>query len=223
MLQAVRVWDLPLRLFHWALVFCVVGLLVSSQIGGNAMVWHFQFGYAVITLLAFRLLWGLVGGHWARFSSFLFSPARLLRYLRGERGPVTDTGHTPLGALSVFAMLLVLLLQVSTGLMSDDEISAAGPLTPLVSNRMVSMATFYHTAIGKYLLLGLIALHLGAVIYYIVIRRQTLLEPMVWGDKLLNPEAIASRDDWRTRLLAAALVLGCALLLAYVLARLAPQ
>lgn len=223
MLQPVRIWDLPVRLFHWVLVFCVIGLLISSQIGGNAMVWHFRFGYAVITLLAFRLIWGMIGGHWSRFSSFLFSPARLMRYLRGERGPETDTGHSPLGALSVLAMLMVLVLQVSSGLMTDDEISAAGPLTPLVSNNMVSIASYYHTSVGKYLILGLVALHLLAIGFYTVVRRQSLLKPMFSGDKILNPETTASRDDNASRLLAAVVLLACALLLAALLAQLPPH
>ncbi len=223
MLHAVRVWDLPLRLFHWALVLCVIGLVISAQMGGNAMIWHFRFGYAVITLLGFRLIWGFVGGHWSRFSTFLFSPTRLLRYLRGERGAETDTGHSPLGALSVLAMLLVLMLQVGSGLMSDDEIAAAGPLASVVSNSLVSTATFYHTEIGKYLVLGLIALHLLAIVFYTLVRGQTLLKPMITGDKHLDYDTVASQDNGRTRLRAAAVVLGCALLLAALLAQWGPR
>ena len=92
----VRVWDLPTRLFHWALVVCIVGLVTTAQIGGNAMEWHFRFGYSVLTLLLFRLVWGFVGGHWSRFSSFLYSPASLLRYIRGQEDGVQPLGHSPL-------------------------------------------------------------------------------------------------------------------------------
>ena len=95
----VRVWDLPTRLFHWVLAACVIGSVVSAKIGGNAMVWHFRLGYVVFTLLAFRLLWGMVGGRWSRFGSFVYAPATLLRYLRGGSRAEEhhEVGHSPLG------------------------------------------------------------------------------------------------------------------------------
>ena len=159
----VRVWDLPTRLFHWALVVCIVGLVTTAQIGGNAMEWHFRFGYSVLTLLLFRLLWGFVGGHWSRFSTFLYSPANLLRYLRGHEVDGQPLGHSPLGALSVFAILGLLLLQVGTGLFSDDEIAAVGPLSKLASGAVVSQLTHYHKDIGKVIVLILVLLHIGAI------------------------------------------------------------
>ena len=131
MSHTVRIWDLPTRLFHWALAACIVGLVVSAKLGGNAMVWHFRLGHAVLALLLFRLVWGLVGGHWSRFAVFWVSPARLLRYVRGQVLPQDTAGHNPLGALSVFALLGAVALQVGTGLFSDDEIAFAGPLTRL--------------------------------------------------------------------------------------------
>ena len=84
---SVRVWDLPTRVFHWLLATTVIASVTSAKIGGNAMVWHFRLGYLALGLLAFRLVWGLVGGRWSRFSSFLYSPAALLRYLRGQPRP----------------------------------------------------------------------------------------------------------------------------------------
>ena len=120
----VRVWDLPTRLFHWVLAACVIGSVVSAKVGGNAMVWHFRLGYAVLALLLFRLLWGVVGGRWSRFSSFICAPSTLLRYLRGQGRPGDHfhVGHSPLGALSVLSLLAVLLVQVGTGLVADDEL-----------------------------------------------------------------------------------------------------
>ena len=82
--QRVRIWDLPTRLFHWALVLCICGSVISAKLGGNAMVWHMRLGYAVLALLAFRILWGVVGGRWSRFSNFFDGPAALRRYLRGR-------------------------------------------------------------------------------------------------------------------------------------------
>ena len=83
----VRVWDLPTRLFHWVLALAVIGLVVTGKVGGNAMVWHFRLGYVVFALLLFRLVWGLVGGHWSRFVAFIYAPATLIAYLRGEGRP----------------------------------------------------------------------------------------------------------------------------------------
>src|SRR3954453_18194914 len=84
---AVRVWDLPTRIFHWGLAICVFASLSSAWIGGNAMAWHLRFGYVVLALLLFRLLWGFFGGHWSRFAPFTYSPQAGLRYLRGRSRP----------------------------------------------------------------------------------------------------------------------------------------
>lgn len=215
MTHKVRVWDLPTRLFHWALVATTIALIVSANIGGNAMTWHLRFGHVMLALLAFRLTWGLLGGRWSRFANFLYSPARLLAYLRGRpSGAHDDVGHSPLGALSVFALLAVLLLQVGSGLMSDDEIAFSGPLTRFVSGATVGLATWWHKDVGKYLLIALVVLHLLAISYYALVRRRVLVAPMVHGDKLLPASAPASRDDAITRSLAA-LVLAAAGALAW--------
>ena len=206
----VRVWDLPTRLFHWALVVCIVGLVTTAQIGGNAMEWHFRFGYSVLTLLLFRLVWGFAGGHWSRFSSFLYSPASLLRYLRGREVDGQPLGHSPLGALSVFAILALLLLQVGTGLFSDDEIAAVGPLSKLASGAVVSQLTHYHKDIGKVNVLIQVQLHLGAIAYYRIMRKKDLIRPMLIGDVSSPTPQLASRDDAGSRALAAVILLGSA-------------
>ena len=206
----VRVWDLPTRLFHWALVVCIVGLVTTAQIGGNAMEWHFRFGYSVLTLLLFRLLWGFVGGHWSRFSTFLYSPASLLRYLRGHEVDGQPLGHSPMGALSVFAILGLLLLQVGTGLFSDDEIAAVGPLSKLASGAVVSQLTHYHKDIGKVIVLILVLLHIGAIAFYRIKRKKDLIRPMLVGDVSSPTPQLASRDDAGSRALAAVILLGSA-------------
>ena len=127
-LHKVRVWDLPTRGFHWALVACVIGLAITGTVGGNAMVWHFRFGYTVLALLLFRIVWGLVGGRWSRFGAFIYAPQSVINYLKGRGKPEHGVGHSPIGAGSVFAMLGFLVAQVGTGLLSDDEIAFAGPL-----------------------------------------------------------------------------------------------
>ncbi|MDD2180566.1 cytochrome b/b6 domain-containing protein [Acidovorax sp. D2M1] len=200
--HTVRIWDLPTRIFHWALAACIVALAITAKVGGNAMVWHFRLGYTVLALLVFRAVWGLMGGRWSRFSAFLYSPARLLRYLRGTPHPEDSIGHSPLGGLSVFVLLAVLVAQVGTGLLSDDEIAFAGPLTSYVSNAVVGLATSYHKDIGQFLLLGLVGLHVLAIIFYVRVRKQQLIRPMLDGDKTLPQAATPSRDDATSRTVA---------------------
>lgn len=200
---SVRVWDLPTRLFHWVLAACVIGSVVSAKLGGLAMVWHFRLGYAVLALLIFRLCWGLVGGHWSRFMSFLYSPAQAIRHFRGQEDH--STGHSPLGALSVFGLLAVLILQVASGLVSDDEIASSGPLTRFVSGEWVSRATWYHADLGQYLIYGLVGLHVLAILIY-VLRGKTLVRPMITGDKQLPASTRSSRDTALTRIVALILI-----------------
>ncbi len=207
----VRVWDLPTRIFHWTLAATLVGSVVSAKIGGNAMVWHFRLGCVVLALLVFRVLWGLVGGRWSRFASFIYAPATLLRYLRGQQRPGEnlDVGHTPLGSLSVFALLAVVGIQVATGLVADDEIANVGPLNRFVSSDTVSQATGWHKEYGQWLLITLVALHVLAVVFYLVKKRQNLVWPMVLGDKPLAAGTPASADGLQQRLLALVLIVLC--------------
>lgn len=208
-IHKIRVWDLPTRLFHWALVAAVIGLAITGTVGGNAMVWHFRFGYSVLTLLLFRIVWGLVGGRWSRFGAFIYSPASVINYLKGKGKLEHGVGHSPIGAGSVFAMLGFLLAQVGTGLLSDDEIAFAGPLTRFVSNATVGLATNYHTNIGKWIVLALVVLHVAAIVVYLR-RKHNLVGAMLHGDKELVTAVPASRDDTASRLLALGVLLVCA-------------
>lgn len=210
--HTVRVWDLPTRLFHWVLVLVTLGLVATAKTGGNAMEWHLRLGYAMLALLAFRLVWGLAGGRWSRFASFLYSPASLWRYLRGRGDAAHDVGHSPLGALSVFALLALLIAQVASGLTSDDEIAFAGPLARFVSGEWVGQATWYHKDVGQYLLYALVALHLLAIAFYALVRKRTLVRPMLHGDKHLPAPAPASRDDAASRIAALVVLALCAAL-----------
>ena len=214
----VRVWDLPTRCFHWLLAACVLGSIGSAWVGGNAMAWHFRLGYAVFTLLAFRLVWGLVGGRWSRFASFVYAPATVLRYLRGASAPHEhhEVGHNPLGAFSVFAVLALLALQVGTGLFADDEIANTGPLQPLVSNATSLALTRWHRGYGQWLVIGLVVLHVGAILYYLLVQKRNLVGPMVTGDKHLVEPAPPAADNLRTRLVAAVLLALCVGLVAWV-------
>lgn len=183
------------------------------------MPWHFRFGYAVLSLLLFRFIWGVVGGHWSRFASFVYSPTTIFRYVKGHRQPEHSIGHNPLGAASVFALLGFLLIQVTSGLISDDEIAATGPLAKFVSNATVSIATFYHKDIGKLILIGLVVLHIGTILFYLFKRGENLVRPMILGDKESKIVTQSSRDDARSRTLAVAVFLGCAALVAWMVSQ----
>lgn len=215
-----RVWDLPTRLFHWLLAASTVAMIVTAKIGGNAMEWHLRLGHVVLALLLFRLVWGVLGGHWSRFVTFIPSPARLVRYLRGQGSPSDDIGHNPLGALSVIAMLLILGAQVGTGLVSDDEIAFAGSLVRFVSGDTISWATSWHKGWGQWLLWAMLGLHLAALIFYRVVKRKKLVSAMVHGDKPQPLPALpASRDGAGQRLSALLFAASCAVIAYWVWTR----
>jgi cytochrome b len=209
---SVRVWDLPTRLFHWALLAAVVGLVITGSLGGGLMVWHFRLGYTILALLLFRVVWGLFGGRWSRFGSFVRGPGTIIRYLRGESraDEHADVGHNPLGALSVLALLGVLLLQVACGLVADDEIANVGPLNRFVSSEWAAWATSWHKGPGKLLLFVLVGLHVAAILFYRLAKRLDLIGPMLRGDKALPADTPASRDDLATRVLALVIFAACA-------------
>lgn len=213
----VRVWDLPTRFFHWASVLCFVGLIVTGELAGDAMTWHFRLGYALLGLLVFRLVWGFVGGYWSRFSSFVKSPASILRYLKGGDAHDTTVGHNPLGALSVLAILAFLFLQIASGLMSDDEVFVSGPLVGKVPAAWVQKATFFHTEVGKVVLIALVLLHIAAIVWYRLKKSDNLVPAMIHGDKDIAVTTIASQDDIKSRMFALLLLAVCALLVAGLL------
>ena len=206
-----RVWDLPTRLFHWVLASCVIASIISANIGGNAMVWHFRLGYVVFTLLAFRLVWGLIGGHWSRFANFIYAPSTVLRYMRGQSRSDEhhEVGHNPMGAFSVFGMLAILAAQVGTGLFADDEIANTGPLIKFVSGATSGKLTWWHKGFGQWLIIGLIVLHVCAIVFYLVRHKRNLVHPMIVGDKPLPGGVPASADHWRVRGLALLVLTLC--------------
>lgn len=210
----VRIWDLPTRLFHWALAACVISLVITGNVGGNAMVWHFRLGYAVLTLVLFRLAWGFAGGHWSRWASLPLHPRHALAYLKTRSAERTEAGHNPLGSWSILAMLFFLLFQVSTGLISDDEIANAGPLTALVSGSWVSWASAWHKNWGKLIIIGLVVLHLLALLWHRFKKHPPLVLAMLHGDKAFPEPVPASRDQWPHRLVAL-LLLGLSALSVY--------
>ena len=174
-----RLWDLPTRLFHWALVVAVVAAIVSGQLGGNLIEWHGRIGLFIVGLLAFRLAWGVVGSTYARFLQFLPTPVKIAAYLRGEWHGV---GHNPLGALSVFVLLALLTAQVGSGLFANDDITFVGPLFDLVGKNLSNRLTGIHYLVSNAIYV-LIALHIAAIAFYGHVRKQKLGRPMLTGWK----------------------------------------
>lgn len=173
------VWDLPTRLFHWLLVAAVAGAVVTGLQGGAMMDWHGRFGLSIVGLLAFRLVWGFFGSTYARFAQFLPTPRKLATYSKGQwRGE----GHNPLGALSVIGILGLLLVQVATGLISNDDIAFSGPLTDLVTASVSNRMTGVHHLLANVIFV-VVGLHIGAVAFYTLFKRQSLVRPMFTGWK----------------------------------------
>ncbi len=215
----IRIWDLPTRLFHWVLVLLVVFSVVSAKVGGNWLDWHMRSGYCILALVLFRIMWGFAGSHHARFVNFVRPPSAIVAYLRGMRdgSAVAQAGHNPLGALSVVAVLLVLLLQASTGLFANDSIASEGPLARLVSSGTSDLLTRVHK-INQYVIFVLIGLHLAAIAYYYFARRENLVVPMFTGDKS-DATLVPAIDDTKVRVRAAILLAIAAALAGYVVTR----
>ncbi|WP_119165392.1 cytochrome b/b6 domain-containing protein [Algihabitans albus] len=183
-----RVWDLPTRVFHWALVVLVLTSYLTGEFWrGVDMQWHKLSGYAILALVLFRLAWGFVGTRHARFQDFLRPPGQTLSYLGGLISGRNSSyaGHNPLGGLSVLLLLLLLLVQAGSGLFASDDIFIEGPLAGLVPGVTVDWMTgVHHLAFD--LLVALIALHLAAVAFYEAVKGQRLIRAMVTGNKQIG-------------------------------------
>jgi cytochrome b len=200
--RRILVWDLPTRLFHWLLVLLVSAAFVTGLQGGNLMAWHGRIGALILGLLAFRLAWGAVGSTYARFSQFVRGPGAVAAYLRGQW---LGVGHSPLAALSVLALLALLLFQSISGLMTNDDIAFRGPLYDLVSKSTSNWLTGLHRQ-NIWLIGGLVALHVCAVLYYRFVRKDDLVMPMIHGRKQVSIQtaAAATGGGWRALALAVA-------------------
>jgi cytochrome b len=174
-------WDLPVRLVHWLLAILVVFSWWSVH--NDHIDWHIWSGISILTLLLFRLLWGFVGSSTARWSSFVRGPRTIADYVRGKWMGV---GHTPLGALSVVALFAALAIQVGLGLFAEDEDGLyLGPLSRFVSVDTSDRIRDIHE-LWFNVIVGLVALHLAAIIYY-RLRGQRLTRPMITGKAELPP------------------------------------
>lgn len=184
-LERIKLWDLPTRLFHWLLVILIIAAVVTAKIGGNAMDWHGRIGIMILGLITFRLTWGFIGSYHARFISFWPTPSSVRAYLRGDWH---GTGHNPLGALSVVALLVLICVQVLTGLFGNDDIAFNGPLLGLIGKELSDQLTGLHK-LSINVLIALIFLHLGAIAFYTFLKKDNLVRPMITGWKEVDPIA----------------------------------
>ncbi len=194
----VRVWDVPVRLFHWLLVLLIIVMFVTGKLGGNWLEWHKRAGFSVLGLITFRILWGFIGSHHARFVNFLRGPEAVLAYIKSatRKDSPHHVGHNPLGALSVVTMLGVLLLQALMGLFANDDLMLEGPFAHLVSKAVSDQMTTLHK-LNSTLILILIGVHLAAVAFAFFYKKENLVKAMVTGDKMLPASAAtAPRPAW---------------------------
>lgn len=189
--EKVLVWDLPVRIFHWALVLAVAGAFVTDWLGVAYFKYHLWCGYTVLVLIGFRLVWGFVGTRHARFLNFLRGPSAILNYARGRDRH--GAGHNPLGAWMVVALLVGLLVQAVTGLFGNDEIFNVGPLYGYISDELSLSLTSLHRKLF-YWIAAAIGLHILAAIFYRIFKKEKLIEAMITGRKsgIAQQEGIAT-------------------------------
>jgi len=161
----VKVWDVPLRLFHWTLVIAIAVAFLSSEEDSALNDWHVLSGWVAAVLIVFRLVWGFIGGEHSRFSDFVRPsgiPHHVVSLFRGQREPTL--GHNPLGGVAVVVLLALTAITVWTGAFGGD---AAEELHEVIA----------------WMLLAMIALHVVAVILMSVLEKENLARAMVTGDK----------------------------------------
>jgi cytochrome b len=205
-MRRMKVWDLPVRLFHWAIVVLIFFAWGTQEF--DHMEWHVRVGYAILTLLLFRIVWGFIGSDTARFTRFLRSPLAGLRHLAGihRREPDREIGHNAAGGWMVLVMLTLIGVQAGTGLFANDDALTEGPLMHLVDKDRSNWLSHIHS-VNFILIEGIIVLHVVAIVLYAVLKRQNLVRPMVTGTKLMPVDTAAPRlvsPVWAVVILAAA-------------------
>lgn len=193
---SVKVWDIPTRLFHWGLVAVFIFQFVTGDILDDAMQLHFYGGYVALGLILFRIIWGFVGSYHARFSSFLYSPAVAIRYMKGTADTQTYLGHNPLGGYSVMAILAVMMTQAVSGLFMTDDIFFNGPYYGALGSAVDDVMSFLHH--NAFLVMWfLIALHIAAITYYTFKKKQALVPAMFHGKKpATTDQSMAVKTPW---------------------------
>jgi cytochrome b len=193
---AVRVWDMPVRLFHWLVVLLLVVQFITGKIGGDWMPIHVYSGYTILVLVVFRIIWGFAGSTHARFASFMAGPRATYRFAVRlfSRQAVPQVGHNPLGGWSVAAMVILLALQTGSGLFANDGLETFGPLVKLVSLDTSNALTEFHR--WNFRVLAVVsALHILAVIFHWLVKKENLIGAMFTGVKEVPASAVRERRD----------------------------
>jgi cytochrome b len=208
---AVRVWDWPVRIVHWAMVLLLIALLTTAKIGGDAMEWHMRAGETMLALVLFRVIWGFTGSHYARFTSFVRGPGAVIAYARSIAGPPNEVyvGHNPLGGWMVIALLLALLFQTGTGLFTNDDVLTEGPLVRLITKDLSDTITGFHHR-NAWIVIALATAHIGAVLFYLIALKENLIKPMLHGAKTLPATHAATDAGGAKNVKAALLFASCA-------------
>lgn len=212
--REIAVWDLPTRLCHWCAVLLVAGAYATARL--NWVLWHSQIGYALLALLVFRVLWGMVGSETARFSSFLSWPIAAICHLPRalRRDADVEVGHNPAGGWMVMLLLALLLGQTLTGLYVGNDIADEGPLTELVSAPVANLIDAMHDSIIWNALVAAIAIHVLAILAYLGIKRDNLITPMVTGRKIVSSRIPPPPTQTWPRAL---IIFACSIVVTYVL------
>ena len=216
--QSLQIWDLPVRIFHWSLVILFIVAYVTNSLGPNYFTYHLWSGYAIIVLVLFRIIWGLVGTYHARFINFVRNPLTTTKYALSvfKKNDPHHLGHNPLGAVMVVALLLAMLVQAVTGLFGNDEIFNTGPLYAYISDELSLQLTSLHRQLF-YWILGAVILHIAAVFLHVWFKRDNIIKAMFTGKKNAKDSAdaniISSSKIW----LAVAIIIIISLLLAWII------
>ena len=208
-MHKIYVWDLPVRLFHWLLVLALVAAWYTSDGERGLIDWHLRIGYFILGLVVYRLFWGFLGTYYAKFSQFFPSLDAIKAYIRGNK--TSYIGHNPLGALMVFAMLALLLLQAISGLFMTDDIFTSGPYFDSASKEVQKlMATLHHWCFD--LIIAFSVIHIFAIGYYQLIKKEQLVKAMVFGFKVIETHsklvAKVGHSKWLRAIVLAILVVG---------------
>jgi len=202
-MRRMKVWDLPVRLFHWSIAVLILAAWLSQEF--NRMDVHVWIGYTILTLLLFRIVWGFIGSDTARFRLFLKSPASAFRHLAHirRREPDLGIGHNAAGGWMVLVLLVLLAVQVGTGLCANDQIETYGPLSERVGQDWSDWLSQVHAANFVAIEVAVL-LHVAAVFAYMLLKGQNLIRPMITGRKRLPADTRPPR--MRGSLLALALL-----------------
>ncbi|RYY02536.1 MAG: cytochrome B [Gammaproteobacteria bacterium] len=199
--KTVKIWDVPVRIFHWSLVTLFIAAYVTNLLGPNYFNYHLWAGYGIIVLVVFRILWGFVGTYHARFFNFVRTPVATTKYALSvlRKKDVHYLGHNPLGAVMVIALLLAILVQAVTGLFSNDEIINLGPLYGYINDDLSLKLTSIHRQLF-YWIAGAIFLHIAAVLFHVWFKRDNIVKAMFTGkkntDELAEEKSISSSRIW---------------------------